>query len=227
MFENMSREDDERIGGYAIIGVAILAVVVGGAYLLVGKKDWATIRKHPNEFWKIVWHHLQPIVMDIVHIIAWAIVAVLVIWGLLKLSQLSFRFKRKKQLQAYEIVLSRDDTTEPFEIAKFFDAVNGMLLPRFQWVGWFTGYPYVTWEQGVENGNKYIRLTAPAPILDRICGRLKAAYQNIRFERLERQNKPTPEGYFTTALGAKLVLSTADLKELSSVYLGVFFCSIG
>ncbi len=147
-----AQEDREMLEHIAVWGTAGVMAVGGVAYAVLGKKAWQEILKHPNEAGTLVWEHLKPAAMTALHVSAWTAVGIGAAWLGAKLSQLYFRYRRRNQLRTYEIILSRDDTTEPFEMTKFFDAVNAMLLPRFRWQGWLWGYPYLTWEQGIEGG---------------------------------------------------------------------------
>lgn len=65
-------------------------------------------------------------------------------------------------MERVEVVLSRDDTTKPDEIVKFFEFVNGALLSEFPLLGFFKGFDHFIWEVTVDNQNraKTIRLAA-------------------------------------------------------------------
>lgn len=159
--ETPRNEETEKL---ALMALGLILVVAGGHYL------WQTRQR------------FTPDIRGVEHILAWSVLIFLVGGLILNGWHYLFRVRWIRETRSVDIILSRDDTTEPFEITKFFDAVGGMLLPRFVWQGWLQGYPYMSWTQGVDQGTKFIRLSAPGPILERITGRLQAAYQNIRFE---------------------------------------------
>lgn len=90
--------------------------------------------------------------------------AVILFFVLPAVSKLFFYFRRQSMMQKVEIVLSRDDTTEPFEVTKFFDSANGMLLSKFPWMGWFMDHDHLVWEYTTDHGNKGI-----SPGVQRLC----------------------------------------------------------
>lgn len=90
------------------------------------------------------------------------------------------RARRAQGLETVEIVLSRDDTTDPFEVMGLFDNIHGLLAARY--VGVFVGQPWAVWEMAKEPGDCVrFYLTAPAAVLPFIQARIQSTYQNVRF----------------------------------------------
>ncbi len=106
--------------------------------------------------------------------------AVLAGQGLRLAATLGARARRVAELETVEIVLSRDDTTEPFEVMAFFDHLHGLLAARF--VGLVAGQPWAVWELAKKPGDLVrFYLTAPGRVMGYVQARLQATYQNVRF----------------------------------------------
>lgn len=109
---------------------------------------------------------------------------VLLFWMGVLTCRFYFYVRRYKKMATVEIELSRDDTTEPFEMYKYFDNVFGLLCTKFAWVGFFTGHSHVVWELGRRDSMFYIRISAPKDDLDSVTKSLQAVYQNVRFKEV-------------------------------------------
>lgn len=198
-------EETEKL---ALIALVLIMAVVGGHYL------WQTRQR------------FTPDIRLAEHLLAWSVLVILVGGLILNGLHYLFRVRWIRDVRSVDIILSRDDTTEPFEITKFFDAVGGMLLPRYVWLGWLTGSRYFSWTQGVENGTKFIRLTAPGPILDRIASRLQAAYQNIRFESVPIPVSAPPRYGLQMRLTRPWFYPLQTLKDYQALITESFFAAL-
>ncbi|MEG6617618.1 TraM recognition domain-containing protein [Peptococcaceae bacterium 1198_IL3148] len=99
--------------------------------------------------------------------------------------RLYFRDKRLKHMEQVEIVLSRDDTAEPFEVMTFFDSCYAALVTRNFSI--FKGHDHMLWEIIKEdNGNIRFYIGAPNWAINGIKARLQSTYQNITFTSTNR-----------------------------------------
>lgn len=142
-------------------------------------------------------------------------------------SKLVFYFRRQSMMRKVEIVLSRDDTTEPFEVTKFFDSVNGMLLTKFPWMGWFMDHSHLVWEYTTRDGKKRICLAAPGLILDRIQKNLQSVYQNIRFRPIPmNEDEHLPSEFIQMRLQRHWFYSIQTLKDYQKLFAESLFASL-
>lgn len=203
------KEENKSSGEVFVVLVAAAAIYYFATSLI---DSW-------EEFWEAVKPYL------LISLLILAIPVALFLF--MKFTQLLYYFKRFSKIKTVEIELSRDDTTEPFEMMKFFDAVYGMLLTHFSWIGWFTGFHHFVWEQGVESGEKYIRLSAPGPILDSICKNLQSVYQNVRFIPIERKRgMPPPQQILQLRLKRNWFYQLQTLEAYEKTISESFFATL-
>lgn len=190
---------------------------------LVGLSVWNS----KEDIWNWFLKQIDPYVEIAVTIVTILVVG-LVLWFLLPwITEFLFYFRRLKQMKTKRIILSRDDTTEPFEIMKFLDAVNGMLHAKFPIYGHFIGFDHMVWELGSENGQKYIEVSAPGFILDEICGSLQSVYQNIRFRTVSTvKEKQLPEDYLQLRLERHWFYGLQTLRNYQKVMAESIFAAI-
>ncbi|MCS1352827.1 type IV secretory system conjugative DNA transfer family protein [Mechercharimyces sp. CAU 1602] len=202
-----------------IEGILVLLVAVIGLF-------WSFWNKYNYVFfglWESFMINLDTILIGLAVLLA----IPFFIWILMVGFQFYFYLHRYSIIETRKVILSRDDTTDPFEVAKFIDSVNGMLLTRFPLTGWFTGFHHFVWEQGQRSGQKYIHLSAPGPILDQICSSLQSVYQNIRFETIERRkNEPVPKEYLQLRLQRDWIYPLQSLKNYQKSISEAFFASL-
>lgn len=202
-------------------GDDLLAVVV--LLLLFGAGVWYA----RSEIWSWFLQKIDPY-LGLIVTIGGVIVGAVVTWFIAPLVlELIFYFKRLRQMETKRIILSRDDTTEPFEIMKFLDSCNGMLMTKFPIYGHFIGFDHLVWEQGVEDGRKYIEVSAPQAILDEICGSFQSVYQNVRFETVPAvKKKELPAEYLQVRLERHWFYSLQTLRNYQKVMSESIFASV-
>lgn len=100
-------------------------------------------------------------------------------------TRLRYRKKRLLNMAGAEIILSRDDTAEPFEVMSFLDSCYAALVTRN--LGLFRGHDHMVWEVISEPGGAIrFYLSAPAWVLESVKSRLQSTYQNIRFGEVKK-----------------------------------------
>lgn len=117
------------------------------------------------------------------------------------LSRLYFYYRRMNTMETVRIVLSRRDEKNSSDMINFFDFLNGVLLPEFYSYYLYRGANTFVWEVRVEKGNqKNIYISATGGLLKMITQNLQAVHPNIRFEKVEHEERPVPNEFMQMKL---------------------------
>lgn len=158
---------EENIATFIVGGIRFLIACIN--YIFTGKGDFGI-----------------PFDLSALHATAVRSAFVLIsLGGIWMIIRYYYRQKRAGRMETVEILLSRDDTAEPFEVMGFFDSCYGALLPKY--FGWLTGRDYFVWEVEKNKEGIHFYLSASKG-LNGIQSRLQATYQNIRFEPVETKS---------------------------------------
>lgn len=179
------------------IQILLFALLIGGVFLLYQEKNnWLhSFMKHRELLFGLFLLFL---------------IILFLVWIFPTISCMYFYLKRSREMKLVEIVLSRDDTTTPEEMMKFFEFVNGALLTEFPLLGFFKGFDHFIWEVSVDNHerSKTIRLAASKYLLDQVSANLQSVYQNIQFIPLNMEvGKQVPVEFLQFRLSRKWYFS--------------------
>lgn len=180
-----------------------------------------------DKIWDWLVKQLDPY-MEIFFTVGITLLLVAVIWFVLPwILKLVFYFKRLGQMKTREIVLSRDDTTEPYEITRYLDSCAGMLKTKFPFYGHFIGFDHLVWHPKRIDGQNLIEISAPEPILSEIEGALQAVYQNVVFRDAQNTTPENlPEEYLQMRLSRNHFYGLQTLRDYQKVFTESFFASL-
>jgi hypothetical protein len=190
---------------YGFVGLLLLGAVFYGIQTKI-QEWWAKGHPLPPE----VEGTLQ-VVLPIFHILMWVGIGLLLA---ALVSRLYWRKWRSNSLKAVEVVLSRDDAADPYQVMGFLDSVYHLYRSRYFWIRWFKGQDHFCFEMAKDkDGVIRLYLISTAGKLEGLKARLQSTYTNITFVAVEGDHRKWAIGYQMKLEKNPYVFTIRTLKD--------------